>query len=152
MSFTAAAIAELAFQAMLKTGASKLADKFTEAAIQKMGELRRAIVDRLKGRSPKVDDALARIEAGESEALPTLVKNLDVVMDEDPDFAQALQSWAVEINAGKKEDYSSMTMNVTGDHATGTQIKNEVENYGGKNFIGTNSVTVNHNYQGTPDD
>lgn len=123
-TLTAAVIVNLAFKKFVESGVGKLAEKFTEAAITKMDELRRKIWKRLRGRSQKVDDALKNVEQGDSASLSTIAKNLDVVMDEDPDFAAEVQAIAQEINAGKLVDQSRMTQN-NYDNATGYQIKVE---------------------------
>ena len=148
MSFTAMKIAEMAFSAVLEAGAGKLAEKFTEAAIEKMNALRVKILEKLKGRSQKVDEAIAQVDAGDGSALSTLAKNLDVAMDEDDGFAEVVQALAAEIQAGKRVSNSTMVMEVSGENATGYQTSNEVVNQGGENYTG--AVTVNKNYYAGP--
>ena len=130
-TITAAVIANLAFKKFVESGAGKLAEKFTEAAISKMDELRQRIWEKLQGKSQKVDDALKKVEQGDSAALSTIAKNLDVMMDEDLDFAAEVQAIAQEINAGKLVDQSHMTQN-NSDNARGWQTKVE----GGTAYIG----------------
>ena len=96
-----------------------------------MDELRQKIWDKLRGKSPRVDEALTQVERGDRAALETIAKNLDVVMDEHPDFAREVQAIAQEIHAGKLLDQSSMTMYVS-DQARGWQTKVE----GGTAYIG----------------
>ena len=83
-TITASAIATLAFQKFIESGAGELAKKFTGAAIVKMDELRQKIWDTLRGKSPRVDEALVQVERGDRAALTTIARNLDVVMEEHP--------------------------------------------------------------------
>jgi len=131
VTLTAGAIATLAFQKFIESGAGELAKKFTEGAIAKMDELRQKVMEKLRGRSERVDEALAKVEQGDRAALETIAKNLDVVMDEQPEFAAAVKVLAHEINAGKLVDNSSMTQN-NYDNAKGWQTKVD----GGTAYIG----------------
>lgn len=124
ITLTATVIVNFAFQEFLKSSAAEIAKKFTTDAIEQMGKLRKKIWNRLLGKSQKVDDALKKIEQGDTEALSTIAKNLDVVMDEDPDFAAEVQAITQEINAGKLVDQSHMIQN-NYDNARGYQIKVE---------------------------
>jgi hypothetical protein len=83
------------------------------------------------GRSEKVNEALAKVESGDSTAIATLTKNLDVILDEDPDFAKELKVLAQTIQAGKIQDNSSMNQ-YNSDNAKGWQTKVE----GGTAYIG----------------
>jgi hypothetical protein len=130
-AITASALATLAFQKFIESGAGELAKKFTGAAIVKMDELRQKIWDKLRGKSKRVDEALVQAERGDREALATITRNLDVVMEENPDFAREVQAIAQEINAGKLLDQSSMTMHVSGQ-GRGWQTRVE----GGTAYIG----------------
>jgi hypothetical protein len=130
-TITASALATLAFQKFIESGAGELAKKFTGAAIVKMDELRQKIWNKLRGKSPGVDEALTQVEQGDRAALATIARNLDVVMDENPDFAREVQAIAQEIHAGKLLDQSSMTMHVS-DQARGWQTKVE----GGTAYVG----------------
>jgi hypothetical protein len=130
-AITASAIATLAFQKFIESGAGELAKKFTGAAIAKMDALRQKIWDKLRGTSPRVDEALVQVERGDHAALATITRNLDVVMEEYPDFAREVQALAQKIHAGKLLDQSSMTMHVS-DNARGWQTKVE----GGTAYIG----------------
>src|SRR5215813_4853422 len=107
-AITASALATLAFQKFIESGAGELAKKFTGAAIVKMDELRQKIWDKLQGKSPRVDEALAQPAQGDHAALATIARNLDVIMDENPDFAREVQAIAQEIHAGRLLDQSSM--------------------------------------------
>jgi BMFP domain-containing protein YqiC len=123
-TIAASAIATLAFQKFIESGAGELAKQFTGTAIAKMDELRQKIWDKLRGQSKRVDEALAQVEQGDRKALATIAKNLDVVMDENPDFASEVQAIAREIHAGKLLDQSHMTQ-YNYDNATGIQTKVE---------------------------
>ncbi|NCR52568.1 MAG: hypothetical protein GPJ10_03750 [Microcystis aeruginosa L211-07] len=57
--------------------------------------------DRLTGKSLKVNEALAKLESGDSTAIETITKNLDVILDEDSLFAEELRILGQEIQAGK---------------------------------------------------
>jgi hypothetical protein len=46
-----------------------------------MDSLRKKLWDRLRGKSEKLDQALAQAEQGDKKALETIAKNLDVAMD-----------------------------------------------------------------------
>jgi hypothetical protein len=133
---TASAIANLAFQEFIKSGAGELAKKFTAEAIAKMSDLRKIIVAKLQGKSPKVDEALVKATQGDSTALDTIAKNLDVLMDDEPDFAAEVKAIAHEINIGKIQDNSSMNQTNYG----GTNFQNKVE--GGEVY---QAATININ-------
>jgi hypothetical protein len=96
-----------------------------------MDELRKKVVEKLRGKSERVDEALAKAEQGDRTALETIAKNLDVVMDDQPEFAAEVKVLAHEINAGKLVDNSSMNQN-NYDNAKGWQTKVE----GGTAYIG----------------
>jgi hypothetical protein len=130
-TLTASTIATLAFQKFIESGAGELGKKSTEAALAKMNNLRQRIIEKLRGRSARIDEALAKVEKGDRAALETIVKNLDVLMDEHPDFATELTVMAHEINAGKLVDNRSMVQN-NYSSAKGWQTKIE----GGTVYIG----------------
>ena len=71
------------------------------------------------------------VEQGSKAELDRLVAYIQVAMDDDPQFADEVRLMAQEINAGKIQDYSSMSMNVY-DNAKGWQTKVE----GGTAYIG----------------
>jgi hypothetical protein len=137
---TAALLVTLATQEFIKSGAGDLAKRFTTEAIAKIPVLWQKIKTRLKGRSDKVNEALVKVEEGDSKAIETITKNLDVIFDEDPAFAQELKILAQTIQAGKIQDNSSMTQNIS-DHAKGWQVKAE----GGINYIG--DITIHRGQQ-----
>ncbi len=133
---TTSLLVNLAVQEFIKSGTGELAKRFTTEAISKIPILWEKIKPRLTGKSAKVDDALARVENGDSTVIETITKNLDVVLDEDRDFAEELRVLAQTIQAGKIQDNSSMVQN-NSDNAKGWQTKVE----GGTAYIGENHIS-----------
>ncbi|MEP0909763.1 hypothetical protein NDI45_02385 [Leptolyngbya sp. GB1-A1] len=131
-AITASVIANLAFQKFVEAGVGKVAEKLTEGAVAKMDELRKLIWNKLRGRSPNIDFALEKVEQGDKAALNTIAKNLDVVMDEDPEFATQVQTIAHEITLMLVEDNSSTVQNNYG----GTNYQNVIKGAYNTNFIG----------------
>jgi uncharacterized protein with von Willebrand factor type A (vWA) domain len=129
-TLTASAIATLAFQEFIKSGAGELAKKFTAEAIAKMGQLRELIWNRLREKHPAAEQALEQAQAGEQQGINTVATLLGVEML-DQEFAGQVQAIAQEINAGKILDQSSMVQN-NYDNARGWQTKVE----GGIAYIG----------------
>jgi hypothetical protein len=129
-ALTASAIATMAFQEFVKSGAGDLAKRFTGEAIAKMDELRQKILAKLKGK-PKAETAIAAVEQGSKTDLDRLAVYLQDEMEDDPQFADDVRILANEINAGKLIDNSSMTQN-NYDNAKGWQTKVE----GGVAYIG----------------
>ena len=90
---TGAAIAKLAFDEFVKSGAGEVAKKAVGGAIE---QLRSVIRKRFAG-NKKAEDAIVRIEQERSpEALNELSVCLDDEMD-DPQFAQTLQQLAYQV-------------------------------------------------------
>ena len=98
---TAGLLITLAVQEFVKSGTGDLAKRFTAEALAKIPILWEKIKTRLTGKSPKVDEALAKVESGDSTAIATLTKNLDVILDEDSLFAEELQILGQAIQAGE---------------------------------------------------
>jgi hypothetical protein len=98
----------------------------------------------LRGKSEKLDQALVQAEQGDKKALETIAKNLDVAMDDDQTFATEIKILAQQIQAGKIQDNSNMTLNSTGDNNTNILAKAE---QGGTNY---NAQNINV-YHGKPD-
>ena len=95
---TAEKIFELAFGAVIETGASELAKKLWQK-----------IRNKLKG-EPVAEAALVEIEQNHSrEKLAQIVPFLQVEMLKDQQFAQEMQTLAKEINANTQEN---ITLNV----------------------------------------
>jgi hypothetical protein len=128
---TASVLVGLAVQKFVESSAGELAKKFTTEAIAKIPELWQQIKNKLQGRSAKVDEALVKLEAGDRSGIDTVTKNLDVVLDDEPEFANELKLLAQTIQAGKIQDNSTMTQN-NSDNAKGWQTKVE----GGTAYIG----------------
>jgi hypothetical protein len=129
-ALTASAIASLAFQEFVKSGAGELAKKFTAEAIAKMNDLREMIWQKLQD-NPDAAAAIEQAENGSEEVLSELSTDLKRAMEKDPDFAAKVQAIAQEIHAGKIQDNSSMVQNNSGN-ARGWQTKVE----GGTAYIG----------------
>ncbi|MGH8000051.1 MAG: hypothetical protein ACREPR_11615 [Brasilonema sp.] len=91
--FTAGAIATLAFTKAFE----KTIEKFTEAALVKMDELRKKIWDKLRG-NPRAEKALTAVEQGSKADLDTVTAYLRVEMDKNEQFAQEVQTLARDIN------------------------------------------------------
>lgn len=132
VTLTAGALVTLAIQKFVDSGSGELAKKFTTEAIAKIPELWKQIRNKLQGKSAKIDEALVKIESGDRTAIDTITKNLDVVLDDEPEFAEQLKVIAREIQAGKLQDNSNMVQNVTGNDNMNVQAKAE---QGGKQFI-----------------
>jgi uncharacterized protein with von Willebrand factor type A (vWA) domain len=135
-TLTASAIASLAFQEFVKSGAGELAKKFTGEAIAKMGQLRELIWNRLAGKHQVAAAAIEKAKAGEQEGIDTVATLLGVELL-DKEFAGQVQAIAHEINAGKLLDHSSMTQNIA---EGGNGWQNKVE--GGEVYQAEN-ITIN---------
>jgi hypothetical protein len=86
-TLTASAIATLAFQEFIKSGAGELAKKFTAEAIAEMGQMRELIWNRLTGKHPAADVALEQAKAGEQAGIETVAAFLSEEM-QDEAFAE----------------------------------------------------------------
>ncbi|MBW4465708.1 MAG: hypothetical protein KME07_09755 [Pegethrix bostrychoides GSE-TBD4-15B] len=107
-ALTAGVIVDLAARKFVESGAGKLAEKFTESAIQKMGDLWQRIKTRLSGKSAKLDEAMVKVEQGDSAAQAVVSKYLDVAMEDYPEFAAEVQQLVHQITLEQKQDNSSM--------------------------------------------
>lgn len=133
ITLTASAIATMAFQKFIESGAEELTKKFSAEALTKMDTLLKQIWRKLRGRS-RVEEIRTSIEQTHRvtpEQVNQIAAYLQVAMDEDPQFAKDIRLLAQEINAGKLFDQSNMTMHVH-DQAKGWQTKVE----GGTVYIG----------------
>jgi len=101
-TLTAGALVALAAQKFVESSAGELAKKFTAEAIAKFSELWQQIKKRLFGKYPIVDEALVKVESGDSSAIDTVSTVLGTELIVDPEFAALLQKLAQEINAGEK--------------------------------------------------
>lgn len=116
---SAGAIATLAFQKFVESGAGELAKKFTEAGLKKIDALYQKIRQKLWGK-PTAEAALTALEQGNLAEQERLIAHLQVAMDDDQQFKQEIQTLVEEINAEIIHDESSMSQ--------------EQINYGGTNF------------------
>ncbi len=116
---TGAAIAKLAFDEFVKSGAGEVAKKAVGGAIE---QLRSAIRKRFE-KNQKGQEAIGQIEKeGSSEALTTLAISLDYEM-RDPQFAQTLQQLAQQvINIGKQEQSTTAIKVETRDNSTANTV------------------------------
>jgi hypothetical protein len=128
---TASAIATLAFQEFIKSGAGELAKKFTGEAIAKMGQLRELIWKKLRG-NPDAENAMGNVENGQEDDLADIGTYLKAAMIRDLEFAGQVQAIALEINAGRLLNQDSMVQN-NHDNARGWQTKVEG---GGTAYVG----------------
>ncbi len=133
VSLTAGVIATLAFTKAFE----KTVEKFTEAALIKMDELRKKIWEKFRG-NPRAINALTAAEQGSKPDLERVAAYLQVIMNEEPEFAKEIQVLAGQIEAGKIEDKSTMTQ-INRDNSTGYQTKVD----GGTAYIGGNHTHHN---------
>jgi diketogulonate reductase-like aldo/keto reductase len=151
---TASAIANLAFQEFIKSGAGELAKKFTAEAIAKIDKLRQMIVEKLQGKSPRLDEALVKATQGDSAALETITKNLDVMMDDEPEFATELRVLIQEISAGEirqigLENFEAGELEAEIQQKTKTDSTTNIDQTGatGVKVQGKATIKVNQNIE-----
>jgi hypothetical protein len=123
VTMTASAIATLAFQEFVKSGAGELAKKFTAEAIAKMGQLRDLVWNRLTGKHAIAEEALAKASAGEQEGIDTVATLLGVEML-DKAFAEQVNAITQEISL-LIEDDGIMNQTSHGDMSPNLQAKTE---------------------------
>lgn len=123
-------IAKLAFTKIFE----KTIEKFSEAALTKMDELRQRIWEKFRGYS-KAESALVAVEQGNESELKQVEIYLKDAMDSDSQFADEVRLLAQEINAGKLQDNSSMTQNNSG---SSTNYQTRVETQRGTTNVGGN--------------
>lgn len=121
LTFTAAAIASLAFQKAIEAAGSETGKKFAASAYALIDQLRTKIWSKFKGKE-KAETALQKADAGDAEALNAVISYLNVEMLESEDFAQEIQQLAHEINLHVIEDNSSQVQNNYG----GTNYQNKI--------------------------
>ena len=110
----------------------KTAEKMTEAGLQKIGELRQAIVAKLKN-NPAAEEALKKAEAfGTENDLRDVANYLEMAARQDDRFAQQVQSLVQEIKTLVQiQDDSHMTQ-TNRDNSKAWQTKVQ----GGTVYIG----------------
>lgn len=96
MTLAAGAIAKLAFDEFIKSGAGELAKNSVGAAILLVKELRNKIRAKFQG-NVKAETALTEVEQGDSVALDKVTKYLDIEMLEDEVFATEIRQVACQI-------------------------------------------------------
>jgi hypothetical protein len=107
---TGAAIAKLAFDEFIKSGAGELAKKSVSGAIE---QLRSAIKKRFVGKNGKAEVAIATLEADNDGAIDkaAALNKLSVYLDDEMDdllFAENLQQLAQQVvNIGKQEKHNA---------------------------------------------
>lgn len=136
---TAGAIATLAFTKFF----DKAIEKFAEATLAKMDELRQKIWQKLRGK-PQLEAALQDAENGSQEKLETIVApHLEEAMNTDKQFAQEVQTLAQEIqqeiNIGEIQGRN--VQNVYGGEAFQSNDANAPTFQGGSGH----NVTINYN-------
>ena len=142
-TMAAGAIVNLAFQKFAEAGGTKLAEKFTETGLEKLGELWAAIRERLEGKWSKVDEALMKLEAGDSAAIEKVAGRLDGEMDDDEDFDALIRGLVREVTLNQVQGDKGQIQNNFG----GTNFQNQID--GGEVVQGTN-ITINKNYGTQP--
>jgi ElaB/YqjD/DUF883 family membrane-anchored ribosome-binding protein len=106
-TFTATAIAQLAFNEFVKSGAGELAKKSISGAIDQIKQLRDRIRGKLQGNDRAIT-ALSEVEQqGTEAAIEKAAKYLDLEMTEDPEFATEIQQLAQEITNIQNQTNSS---------------------------------------------
>jgi ElaB/YqjD/DUF883 family membrane-anchored ribosome-binding protein len=96
-TFTASAIAQLAFNEFIKSGAGELAKKSLSGAIDQVKQLRDRIRGKLQGNDRAIT-ALSEVEQqGTEAAIEKAAKYLDLEMTEDPAFATEVRQLAQQI-------------------------------------------------------
>jgi hypothetical protein len=146
-------IVSLAFQGFLnseagKASVGKVAEKVTEVTLEKMGQLRRLIMGRLRGKSPELEQIAATVEQQQPltpEQVEAVKAYLHVEMGSDPPFAEEVKQLAAEIqqeiNIAQMQGQQNIQIVNSGGH--GQQFNNENIN------ASVQQGTIN-NYYGTP--
>lgn len=97
-TLTASAIAQLAFNEFIKSGAGELAKKSLSGAIDSVNKLREKIQARFKG-NDQAESALVEVQQqGTTTSLDKVAKYLDIEMTEDEVFATEIRQIAQQIN------------------------------------------------------
>ncbi len=135
ITFTASAIASLAFQKAIEAAGSETGKKFTASAYELINTLREKIWGKFKGHDA-VEAELVKADAGDSESIETVGDYLKIAMKQDPDFATAIQQLAHQIDLCVVKDNNAPTQVNYGNQ------NKQVNTYGGENII-TDSVTIN---------
>lgn len=133
IEIAAGAIASLALQKFVETGAGKAAEKLAEGAVAKLDNLRQMIWAKLRGQPvEKVKAAIEQKQPITQTQIDQVAAYLQVAMDSDPKFAKEAQMLAHEITLMQIEDNSSTVQNNHG----GTNYQNNIKGSQNTNFIG----------------
>ena len=117
---TAATIVTLAFTKIFETSI----EKFTESALEKMGELRKKIWQKLSGKTEAVA-ALKSAEQGSQTEVEKIAGYLEAVMKEEPDFADEIAKLAREIQSEMPSEgkVGTQEMHIHGDNSKNYQTQ-----------------------------
>ncbi|NEP60740.1 MAG: hypothetical protein F6K31_27725 [Symploca sp. SIO2G7] len=107
VSLSATAIATLAFTKAFE----KTVENITQATWSKIDQLRQKIWLKLRSHFNQVEPVLNGAAQGSETDLEKVAEYLNVVMNEDSEFAAEVQMLARQINATKVQDNSSMNIN-----------------------------------------
>lgn len=133
IEIAAGAIASLALQKFVETGAGKAAEKLAEGAVAKLDNLRQMIWAKLRGQPvEKVKAAIEQKQPITQTQIDQVAAYLQVAMDSDPKFAKEAQMLAHEITLMQIEDNSSTNQTNYG----GTNYQNNIKGSQNTNFIG----------------
>lgn len=120
----------------------KVAENFTEGSLKKVGELRQAIVDKLRGNSEAVQALKDVKETGSETALRDVADYLNVAMRKDETFArqvlQLTQEIQQEVNINQMQ--GGEVWNVVGNAQKNVFSDNKAP------IVKDNTGTVNINY------
>jgi len=119
----ALALAKLAFDEFVKSGAGELGKKLTDSAEKSLMALGRAVWQRIRGKA-RPTAALAGAEKGDEKAQQQLKKFLKSEWQSDLEFAEEVRKLADDLHfeLTQIEDNSSMTQNNYG----GTNYQNKI--------------------------
>lgn len=125
---TAGALATLAFTKAFE----KTIEKLTEPTLTKINELRKKIWDKVRVYYPKAEIVLVEVEKGSKPELDKVAAYLQVVMNEEPEFAAEIEKLAHEIQ-----------QDINIGRIQGQNVQNV---YGGEaqqnNAVGTNAPVI----------
>ena len=108
-TLAAGTIAKIALDEFAKAGAGELAKKAAGGAIDLVKALRAKISAKFSG-NPKAEAALVEAEQqGTPEAIAKVGKYLDLELDDDPEFASAVQQMAQQIINIQNQSVSTRT-------------------------------------------
>jgi len=100
-----------------------------------------------KGKSVKVNEALAKLESGDSTDIETITKKLDIILAEDPLFAEELRILGQEIQAGEisqvgLDDFEAGELDAEIDQIVKGKTTTKTEQIGTKGVRVTGKATI----------